>query len=78
LGGACKFYPSCSHYGYEAISIHGARRGALLALRRIGRCHPFGKGGFDPVPAREAGDDCEFPDPSGGPAAAAGAEERAR
>lgn len=50
LGGACKFYPSCSNYAHEAIAMHGARRGTLLALKRLGRCHPFRKGGFDPVP----------------------------
>ena len=50
LGGACKFYPSCSKYAQEAIEKHGARRGAWLALRRLGRCHPFTHGGYDPVP----------------------------
>ena len=54
LGGACKFYPSCSHYAQEAIEVHGARRGAWLAMKRLGRCRPFTKGGFDPVP--ELGD----------------------
>jgi hypothetical protein len=47
---ACKFYPSCSHYAAEALRIHGARRGAWLALRRISRCHPFTPGGVDLVP----------------------------
>jgi hypothetical protein len=47
---ACKFYPSCSHYGAEAIRVHGARRGSWLALRRISRCHPFSRGGVDLVP----------------------------
>ncbi len=51
FGGACKFYPSCSKYAQEAIARHGARRGILLALKRLGRCRPFTKGGFDPVPA---------------------------
>jgi putative membrane protein insertion efficiency factor len=50
LGGACKFYPSCSNYAYEAIARHGARRGLVLAMKRLGRCRPFTKGGFDPVP----------------------------
>jgi hypothetical protein len=50
LGGACKFYPSCSKYAQEAIAIHGAKRGSVLALKRLGRCRPFTKGGFDPVP----------------------------
>lgn len=47
---ACKFYPSCSRYAAEAIEVHGARRGAWLALRRLGRCHPFTRGGVDLVP----------------------------
>lgn len=50
LGGACRFYPSCSQYAYEAIERHGARRGVLLAVKRLVRCRPFGPGGFDPVP----------------------------
>ena len=50
FGGACKFYPSCSKYGYEAIARHGARRGSLLAMKRLLRCRPFTKGGYDPVP----------------------------
>jgi uncharacterized protein len=50
LGGACRFYPSCSNYAAEAISRHGARRGFSLAARRLLRCNPFTKGGFDPVP----------------------------
>jgi putative membrane protein insertion efficiency factor len=50
FGGSCKFYPSCSVYAQEAIAKHGARRGSWLALRRLLRCRPFTKGGFDPVP----------------------------
>jgi hypothetical protein len=50
FGGACKFYPSCSRYGYEAIAKHGAWRGSVLAVKRLLRCRPFKKGGFDPVP----------------------------
>lgn len=52
LGGNCRFYPSCSHYGLEAIEVHGALKGSWLAVKRIGRCHPFHDGGIDPVPAR--------------------------
>ena len=55
LGGACKFYPSCSQYAQEAIAWHGAKRGSWLALRRLGRCRPFTKGGFDPVPDSRLG-----------------------
>jgi uncharacterized protein len=54
LGGACKFYPSCSRYAQEAIAMHGARRGAWLAMKRLGRCRPFTRGGFDPVPEADA------------------------
>ena len=53
FGGACKFYPSCSNYAYEAIARHGARRGLVLAAKRLLRCRPFTKGGFDPVPEGE-------------------------
>ena len=56
LGGACKFYPSCSNYAQEAIELHGARRGSWLALKRLGRCRPFTNGGFDPVPDAEDSD----------------------
>src|SRR6202046_2414826 len=53
FGGACKFHPSCSKYAQEAITRHGARRGVVLAMKRLGRCRPFTKGGFDPVPDKE-------------------------
>jgi len=51
-GGACRFTPSCSDYAIQAIQEHGAVRGLALALRRVGRCHPLGSSGFDPVPRR--------------------------
>ena len=53
LGGHCRYEPTCSTYGLEAIREWGAWRGAWMTARRIGRCHPWAKGGFDPVPARE-------------------------
>lgn len=50
LGPVCRFYPSCSRYGYEAVRVHGAVRGSYLAARRLLRCHPWNPGGVDPVP----------------------------
>ena len=46
----CRFHPSCSAYALEALETHGAVRGLWLAIRRLGRCHPWGGGGIDPVP----------------------------
>jgi putative membrane protein insertion efficiency factor len=46
----CRFYPSCSHYGYQAIYKYGALKGSLMATWRVLRCNPFNSGGFDPVP----------------------------
>ena len=52
LGGQCRFYPSCSHYAEDAIRIHGAARGTMMAAWRIARCGPFTPGGVDHVPPR--------------------------
>ncbi|MBT4466678.1 MAG: membrane protein insertion efficiency factor YidD [Planctomycetes bacterium] len=49
----CRFEPTCSHYGLEALKIHGAFKGFVLMTWRILRCHPFCKGGFDPVPLKK-------------------------
>lgn len=51
FGNSCRFEPSCSDYALEAVERHGFWRGLFLALRRIVRCHPYSKGGLDPVPA---------------------------
>jgi len=55
LGGQCRFHPTCSQYALDAYREHGAVRGSVLTLRRLARCHPFGSGGYDPVPLNNAG-----------------------
>ncbi len=50
VGMHCRFQPTCSAYALEALERHGALRGGWLTLRRVGRCHPWGSSGFDPVP----------------------------
>jgi putative membrane protein insertion efficiency factor len=50
LPSACRFQPTCSRYGYEAIERHGVIKGIGLTLWRLARCQPFNRGGYDPVP----------------------------
>ena len=52
LPSSCRFYPTCSEYAIGAIEVHGAFKGGMMAVKRILRCHPFNKGGYDPVPGR--------------------------
>lgn len=49
---SCRFYPTCSNYGIEALQTHGAIKGTILTVYRILRCQPFSKGGYDPVPVK--------------------------
>jgi hypothetical protein len=57
----CRFHPSCSAYALEALDRHGAARGTWLAVRRVGRCHPWNPGGFDPVPERPSAPNVRSP-----------------
>jgi putative membrane protein insertion efficiency factor len=51
-GQVCRYHPSCSAYALDAVREHGSVRGVWLAVRRLGRCHPWAAGGYDPVPPR--------------------------
>ncbi len=51
--GKCRFSPTCSEYAHEAIEVHGALKGSLLAVWRILRCQPLCRGGYDPVPLKK-------------------------
>ena len=53
IGANCRYHPTCSTYAAEALRRYGAFRGGMLAVRRIGRCHPWGGSGYDPVPEEE-------------------------
>ena len=50
LGQNCRFHPGCSEYARQAVQKYGVLRGSWLAIKRLGRCHPWNPGGFDPVP----------------------------
>ena len=54
LGTQCRYEPTCSKYAAEALECHGVIRGVWLAAKRLGRCHPWGRSGYDPVPELEA------------------------
>jgi putative membrane protein insertion efficiency factor len=58
-GPTCRFHPTCSHYAIEALQTHGVLRGLWYALRRLLRCQPFARGGFDPVPPPRVRRQCE-------------------
>lgn len=53
-GQVCRYHPSCSAYALEAVTVHGSIKGTWLAARRVGRCHPWAAGGYDPVPAKKS------------------------
>lgn len=57
IGANCRYQPTCSAYAEEALRTHGAFQGGWLALKRIGRCHPWGGSGFDPVPEADGDSD---------------------
>ena len=53
LPSSCRYDPTCSHYAIDALKTHGFLKGTLLAIKRIGSCHPWGGSGYDPVPEKE-------------------------
>ena len=53
MGHTCRFQPTCSEYARQAIEIHGPLKGGYLTLKRLLKCHPWGKSGYDPVPPKE-------------------------
>lgn len=61
LPGTCRYMPTCSQYGLEAVTRYGAFKGGWLALKRLGRCHPWGGWGYDPVPEDPCKPSCGHP-----------------
>jgi putative membrane protein insertion efficiency factor len=61
---ACRFQPTCSEYAAIAVAEYGAVRGGFMAFRRLLRCHPLDRGGFDPVPAKRSGSQAEYSGPA--------------
>ncbi len=61
LGTNCRYQPTCSSYAIEALQLHGVLKGSWLAAKRIGRCHPWGGSGYDPVPGQEEQNEPERP-----------------
>jgi uncharacterized protein len=57
-GSACRFHPTCSEYFLQAVDAHGAWKGCWLGVKRLGRCHPWGGAGHDPVPATHPANRC--------------------
>ena len=60
-GQVCRYHPSCSAYALDAVREYGSIKGSWLAVRRLGRCHPWAAGGYDPVPPRVAGPSTSTP-----------------
>lgn len=72
-GQVCRYHPSCSAYALGAVTEHGSVRGSWLAVRRLGRCHPWAAGGYDPVPPRSSRADAGTVSPGSAPGHSQGA-----